>query len=198
MLRRFWVLAPCAAAFAFAAPAPASQGDPVAAIEFDRLAAWPGDSGRPPAAPGADWFRIDPAPAAVPARQAALGLSPDDPRPAFQLAVSSDRAGRADAPADSAAAAGSYRLAAEVMDAKAMTRLGFAYWNGDGVAKDRAEAARWYRKAAEAGDPAAMTNLGFAYESGDGAPKDVAEAVRWYKKAAAAGDAHGMANLANM
>ncbi len=52
-----------------------------------------------------------------------------------------------------------YRKAAEQGNAKAQCRLGWCYYYGDGVYKDRAEAMKWYRQAAEQGDPMAKWKL---------------------------------------
>ena len=86
--------------------------------------------------------------------------------------------------------------AAEQGDAKAQTNLGWAYYNGEGVAKDQREAVRWYRMAAEQGYAKAQFNLGISYRFGNGVAKDQREAVRWYRMAAEQGDADAQFNLA--
>ena len=73
---------------------------------------------------------------------------------------------------------------AEAGDANSQNRLGFRYYNGEGVAKDFSEAVKWYRKAAEQNDDLAQYNLGICYVNGEGVAKDAVEAVKWYRKAA--------------
>lgn len=91
-----------------------------------------------------------------------------------------------------------YRVAADAGDAFSMTKVGYIYATGKGVAKDEAEAARWYRKGADAGNAVAMNNLGLAYAYGREVTKDEAEAARWYRKAAEAGYARSMFLLGEM
>jgi TPR repeat protein len=81
---------------------------------------------------------------------------------------------------DQVEAAKWFRKAAEQGDASAQLNIGFAYANGEGVAKDQAEAVKWYRKAAEQGDYLGQRQLGFAYRFGDGVAKDQVEAYAWY------------------
>ena len=148
--------------------------------------------GARPESPASIRNQIDAA-QAVPACRAAIAVSPNDPRVAFQLARALDRAGGADAEAFKL-----YRKAAEAGHPAAMNNLGTSYGNGKGTPKDAAEAAHWYRKAADAGLAIAMGNLGVIYENGTGVPKDAAEAVHWYEMAADAGDARGMTSLGVM
>ena len=170
--------------------APPKASDPSPLIgACDRLAASPSDVRRPAGIAGVNSNQIDAA-QAVPACRAAIAVSPNDPRLAFQLARALDRAGGADAEAFEL-----YRRAAEAGHPAAMNNLGSSYGNGKGTPKDAAEAARWYRKAADAGVAIAMGNLGVIYENGTGVPKDAAEAVHWYEMAADAGDARGMTSL---
>jgi hypothetical protein len=82
-----------------------------------------------------------------------------------------------------------YRKAADADSASALSRLGIAYYIGQGVEQDFKTAAVWFRKAADKGDGNGMNFLGTMYENGRGVPKDVAEAVKWYRKAADAGEA---------
>ena len=86
-------------------------------------------------------------------------------------------------------------VSAEQGDAKAQTNLGYAYYNGEGVAKDQGEAVRWYRMAAEQGNADAQIRLGFAYYNGEGVAKDQGEAVRWYRMAAEQGNADAQIRL---
>src|SRR5271168_3862191 len=172
---------------------PPKASDPSAlAGACDRLAASPSDARRPAGIAGVNSDQIDAA-QAVPACRAAIAVSPNDSRLAFQLARALDRAGGADAEAFEL-----YRKAAEAGHPGAMNNLGASYGNGKGTPKDAAEAARWYRKAADAGLAIAMGNLGVIYENGTGVPKAAAEALRWYEMAADAGDARGMSGLGAM
>jgi hypothetical protein len=170
-----------AVVFAVCLAPTAIAAKPIALVtECDRLAASPDDPSRPAGMDGVEFPVIDPV-KAIPACRAALAASPNDPRVAFQLAVSLHRGGML------TEAYELYRRAAEAGHALGMTRLGNMYENGDGVPKDMAEAVRWYRKAAVAGDTVAMAYLGLLYEEGRGVPKSKAEAKRWYRKAAALG-----------
>ena len=51
-------------------------------------------------------------------------------------------------------------------------RMGWAYSNGEGVAKDQKLAVSWYKKAADNGNTAAMNNLAVCYANGEGVAKD--------------------------
>ena len=76
-----------------------------------------------------------------------------------------------------------YRLAAEAGFAKAQNSLGYCYYNGHGVGKDKNIARDWYLKAANSGDVDGMINVAkyceeiFAYSLAEG----------WYYKAKEAG-----------
>ncbi len=74
---------------------------------------------------------------------------------------------------------------------EAQRNLGWAYYRGDGITKDKVEAVRWWRKAAEQGDTQAQSVLGRAYSNGDGVAKDESEGARWFRKAADSGYAKG-------
>ena len=94
---------------------------------------------------------------------------------------------------------------AEAGDAKAQYSLGYAYWNGEGVAKDTSKAMKWLRKAAEQGNMQAQEWLQVVYGGGygiDGVKKDASEAAKWkreavesYRKAAEQGDAKAQYKL---
>lgn len=87
---------------------------------------------------------------------------------------------------------------AEHGDASAQFRLGAAYLNGVGVAKDDVEASRWYRRAAEKGDAEAQFDLGLMYDLGEGMPKDDSAAAKWWQMAAQQGLAKAQLNLGVM
>lgn len=73
--------------------------------------------------------------------------------------------------------------------------LGWLYWDGDQVPKDRAQAQTWFtryaghcRKAAERGEKEGENGMGWLYEKGwGGLGQDFAEAAKWYRKAAEKG-----------
>ena len=73
---------------------------------------------------------------------------------------------------------------AEAGDAEAQVKVGIAYGNGEGVAKDIRQAVYWYRKSAENGNRYGQYNLGYCYYQGLGVTKDDKLAFYWYKKAA--------------
>lgn len=83
-------------------------------------------------------------------------------------------------------------------DTNAQFRLGVAYDQGQGVAKNQSEAAVWYQKAAEQGHAPAQNSLGSMYQFGEGVPQDNIEAVRWYEKAADKGFGEAYTNLGYM
>jgi len=86
------------------------------------------------------------------------------------------------------AAAGALAEPAEPLPAtpEAAYRLGLAYRNGDGVARDAALAVRWLGHAAERGVPAAMFILAHMLAEGEGTARDAAAARRWLDAAAQA------------
>lgn len=88
------------------------------------------------------------------------------------------------------------RTKAEAGDPEAQSSLGWAYYNGDGVAEDAVEAVKWFRRSAEQGNPSGQNRLGVAYQYGKGVPKDVAQALTWYRKAADQGLVQAQLNLA--
>lgn len=74
---------------------------------------------------------------------------------------------------------------AESGDPTAQYKLGEAYRNGNGVAKDRLKAFEWYKKAALQGDAQSQLAVGLCYLSGfDGTAKDDKEGVKWLQMAA--------------
>ena len=77
-----------------------------------------------------------------------------------------------------------FRLAAENGNAAAAYKLGEAYENGVGVAKDPAVALQWYRQSAARGDMHAELRIGWFYHKGITMPVDLAMAAQWYKKSA--------------
>jgi uncharacterized protein len=79
------------------------------------------------------------------------------------------------------------RPLADQGNAKAQSKLGLMYENGQGVPQDYVQALFWYRKAAEQGDAFGQLYLGVMYQVGQGVPQDYAQALFWYRKAAEKG-----------
>ena len=90
--------------------------------------------------------------------------------------------------------------AAEQGDVKSQGRLGFAYWQGNGVPQDYLQAVKWFTKAVEHGydEPyhglEAQVYLGRAYFEGLGVPQDYLQATRWFAVAAEQGHALAQAH----
>jgi TPR repeat protein len=77
----------------------------------------------------------------------------------------------------------------------AQFRLGLAYEEGRGVAKDPAEAVKWYRQAAEQNYPPAQYSLGLCFDEGRGVAKDSVAAMKWYRQAAEQNHPHAQGYL---
>jgi TPR repeat protein len=91
-------------------------------------------------------------------------------------------------PQDAAELANWLWHAAKLGDARAQTKLGFAYGTGHGVTQNYAEAAKWYRLAAEQGDAPAQFNLGCVYAEGKGVEQNYVKAHMWLNLATAQGN----------
>jgi hypothetical protein len=87
--------------------------------------------------------------------------------------------------------------AADKGDAEAQYKLGYYYYNGEGIAKNDEQATKWWRKAAEQEHLAAQSTLRVCYTNGIGVIKDDSEAVKWSRKAAEKGDPQGQYILGN-
>lgn len=106
-----------------------------------------------------------------------------DTEAAFQLGEML-RVGVPGVPAEPAAAAPWYTMAAKQQHARAALALGLLYKNGDGVARDDAAAARWLSHASELGNAHAMFLLSNIYNQGVGMVQDRARARQWLEEAA--------------
>ncbi len=100
---------------------------------------------------------------------------------------------------DPAAAAETYRRAADRGNSDAQRMLGWLYQSGEGLEADPAKAAKWYKLAAAAGDADAQNNLGLLYAEGlaegsESAP-DTGAAVSWFERAALQGHVEAQINL---
>ena len=77
-------------------------------------------------------------------------------------------------------------MAAEKGHPKARYRVGDAYENGQGLARDCDRALFWYQKAAENGEIMAMDQLSKIYLTGlCDQPENHEEGMRWLKKSGA-------------
>jgi hypothetical protein len=101
-------------------------------------------------------------------------------------------------PVDFAAAAASYRQAAELGHAAAQVRYGFALLHGRGVEQDPFHAENWLRRAALAGDSQAAAVLGYLYARDGDVPPNYTEAAMWLRSASEAGHAGAAHMLGRM
>ena len=90
-------------------------------------------------------------------------------------------------PVDFAAAAASYKEAAELGHPQAQVRYGFALLLGRGVERNVFNAETWLRRAALAGDAQAAAVVGLLYARDGDLPPNYAEAALWLRRAATAG-----------
>ncbi len=90
-----------------------------------------------------------------------------------------------------------WRKSAERGHAEAAFRIGLAYHEGRGVAKNAASAAAWWQKAVERGNAEAVPYLAFAYHEGRGIAVNDAKALELWQKAAPRGDARSAYELGN-
>ena len=87
---------------------------------------------------------------------------------------------------------------AEQGDADAQFWLGYFYYKGKLIGKDREKAANWYRKSAEQGYAKSQYHLGKAYLKGRGVPRDNTEAAKWFTKASNQGHREAQFQLGNI
>ncbi len=99
---------------------------------------------------------------------------------------------------DYATALQEFKKDAEQGDARAQSKLGVMYDNGEGVPQDYKEAVKWYTLAAEQGHTLAQANLGWMYDFGYGVPEDDVQAVKWYTLAAEQGNPYSQSDLGYM
>ena len=90
-----------------------------------------------------------------------------------------------------------FLAAAEQDVPAAQTRIGTAYFHGEGVAQDYALALSWFRRGAANGHASAQTNLAVMLADGIGAPRNPQEAMRWLNEALPRGEANTFNTLAN-
>jgi TPR repeat protein len=76
------------------------------------------------------------------------------------------------------------KIKAENGDAGSESAIGWDYFNGVGVGRDKAEGIKWYRKAVEQNSAEAEWYLGDCYLRGDGVGQDSTEAIKLFRKSA--------------
>lgn len=87
---------------------------------------------------------------------------------------------------------------AEAGDGQAQYALGFAYFNGYGIAADRKNAFHWVTKASEKNLPEAHNLLGIMYEKGEGVQRDLAMSLKLYQASAQQGFDQGQYNMGRL
>ena len=87
---------------------------------------------------------------------------------------------------------------AEQGHAASQNSVGYKYWWGFGVEKDRAKARQWYIKAANNGNKHSAYALGEMYEKGESVTASTGEEFKWYKRAAELGHSEAMYHVGGM
>ena len=85
--------------------------------------------------------------------------------------------------------------AGKMGDCTAQYYLGYAYNDGNGIAKNPVESFNWMNLAAQQGMARAQRQLGWSYLNGLGVEADAAQAFGWYQKGAQQNDAISQMNL---
>ena len=88
-----------------------------------------------------------------------------------------------------------FRTAALKGNSNAQNYLGYCYYCGKGIERDRIQAVKWYKLSAEQGNLYAQRSLGDCYYNGKGVEMDYAEAAKWYRKPAEHGNAGAQVGL---
>lgn len=107
-------------------------------------------------------------------------------------------AGLNGAPKAPAMAVKYYRIAADAGNFEAITKLGFGYDVGRGVAVDLSKAVALYQRAADGGNVEAVGHLARMYGEGRGVEKDEVKALKLYQRALDGGAETAACNLENM
>jgi TPR repeat protein len=71
---------------------------------------------------------------------------------------------------------------------EAERKVGYLYYEGQGVTQDYQEAFNWYLKAAQQCDADAENFIGYFYETGQGINQDYQQAIKWYLRSAGRGN----------
>ena len=83
------------------------------------------------------------------------------------------------------------RAQAEGGDARAMSKLGIAYRDGErGLKQDKKQAFTWFKQAADLQDPTALTSCGAAYLNAHGVERSISRGVSMVTMAAERGSEH--------
>ena len=82
-----------------------------------------------------------------------------------------------------------YKSSAEEGNLYAQKKLGYIYYNGEGIEQNYEEAFRWFKMAAYEDDSYAQMRLSIMYNHGYGIDENKEEALYWCKRAADQGDA---------
>lgn len=90
-----------------------------------------------------------------------------------------------------------YKEAAEAGLPEGQCKLGFAYYVGEGVARNVATAVTWFKRAARQNYPKAEYNLAFCYMHGRGVPQDYERGIELLKTAAEGGYSQAQRTLAD-
>lgn len=90
------------------------------------------------------------------------------------------------------------QAAAKKNHAAAMSQLGDAYTNGNGVKQDYSTALGWYKAAADLGDRDGLFGLGWASYNGNGVAQNYPEAFRLFQLAAEKGHSMAANNIGYM
>ncbi len=88
-----------------------------------------------------------------------------------------------------------YLKAAELNYTLAFCEVGFAYMQGQGIARNYDKAVHWLTKGAKKNEPVALNNLGVCYSSGLGVPENKEIALYYYAKAAELGHSVSQSNV---
>ena len=99
---------------------------------------------------------------------------------------------------DYATALKKFRQTAEKGYVDSQYRLGYMYYNGEGVTKNDTLAATWFTQAAEQGYAAAQLYLGDMYKNSEAVPRNDTTAVEWYTRAAKQGHPTAQIRLGEM
>ena len=99
---------------------------------------------------------------------------------------------------DYATALKKFRQTAEKGYVDSQYRLGYMYYNGEGITKNDTLAATWFTQAAEQGYAAAQLYLGDMYKNSEAVPRNDTTAVEWYTRAAKQGHPTAQIRLGEM
>jgi len=84
---------------------------------------------------------------------------------------------------------------AEAGDARSQNLLGWRYFRGRGIKKDKEAAFTWWLKSAEQGFTRSESDVGWAYRMGHGIKRDDHQAFAWFLKAAKKDFAYAQDNI---